>query len=177
MSLDNLTARDLYVPIEKYPHISQDAPVSAAMALMHHALVECAQYRTILVTDSDLHLKGYLSMRDLIRAVGPDFLRKKRPSYRGNQPFQFIPQDLTALSLIWQEGFTLKVKEEIKRPVNQVMTLVKETVSFADPFAKCLYVMLTHDLTILPVIEDEHVVGAVRMVDLFERIAQSTLDS
>jgi CBS domain-containing protein len=177
MNLDNLSARDLYVPIEKYPHITEDAPVSDAMALMHRALVECTQYRTILVTDRDRHLRGYLSLRDLIRAVGPDFLRKKEPSYRGNQPFQFIPQDFTALSLIWQEGFTLKVKEAIKKPVNQVMTLVGETVSFADPFAKCLYLMLARDLAIVPVIEGEQVVGAVRLVDLFERIAQATLES
>ena len=177
MNMDNLTARDLYVPIEKYPHMTSDSPVSDAIALMHKALVECTQYRTILVTDSDQHLMGYRSMRDLIRAVGPDFLRKKEPSYHGNQPFQFIPQDFTALSLIWQEGFTLKVKEEIKKPVKEVMTLVQETATFADPFAKCLYRMLARDLTILPVIEDEVVVGAVRLVDLFERIAEATLES
>jgi len=177
MNLDNLTARELYVPIEKYPHMTSDSPVSDAIALMHKALVECTQYRTILVTDNAMHLMGYLSMRDLIRAVGPDFLSKKEPSYHGNQPFQFIAQDLTALSLIWQEGFTLKIREEIKKPVSQVMTLVQETASFSDPFAKCLYRMLAGDLTILPVIEDDVVVGAVRLVDLFERIARATLES
>jgi CBS domain-containing protein len=174
MNLDNLTAQDLYIPIDQYPHLTEDAAVSTAIDMAHKALVECAQFRTILVTDSELHLKGYLSLRDLIRAVGPDFLHKRESSYHGNQPFQGLEQDFTALSLIWQEGFTLKVKEEIKKPVHQVMTLVQDTVSLSAPFAKCLYIMLIRDLTFVPVTQDEHVVGAVRLVDLFDRIAQST---
>jgi predicted transcriptional regulator len=53
------------------------------------------------------------------------------------------------------------------------MTLFEDTVRLDDPFAKCAYLMVIKDLMILPVVEDEKAVGVVRLVDVFERIAQN----
>ncbi len=171
--LDGLTVRDFHIPIKDYPHIDASSSVCKAMVLMHSSLTEGQKYRTILVTDEQQHLMGYLSLRDLIRAVGPPYLRKKAPQIKGHQPFQLVEQDFTALSLIWQEGFTDKIREEAKRPVAEVMTLVDRTVKLDDPFAKCVYLMLTQDVLILPVVEDEKVLGVVRLVDAFDLIADN----
>jgi predicted transcriptional regulator len=171
--LDDLHVRDFYVPITNYPHIASSASICDAIQMMHTSLSEGHKYRTILVTDVDQHLQGYLSLRDLTRAVGPGFLSKKTPDYKGHQPFQGISDDFSALSLIWQEGFTLKVMEEAKKPVSGVMTLLKNTVSLNDPFAKCAYLLLFEDALIIPVVEHDKVIGAVRLVDIFERIADS----
>jgi predicted transcriptional regulator len=171
--LDDLVVRDFYVPITDYPHIPASASICDAIQIMHNSLAEGRKYRTILVTDDQQHLKGYLSLRDLTRAVGPSYLSKKAPDYKGHQPFQGISDDFTALSLIWQEGFTLKVMEEAKKPVSGVMTLLENTVRLDDHFAKCAYLLLVQDILILPVIEDEKVIGVVRLVDIFERIANT----
>ncbi|NNF96846.1 MAG: hypothetical protein HKM94_07975 [Halobacteria archaeon] len=114
-------------------------------------------------------------MRDLIRSVGPDYLHKDRPDVKGHQPFNFegLSQDMSALSLIWQEGFTLKLHDELKKPVRKYMTLMEDQVSLEDPIAKCLYLMLFHDVLVLPVVESDQVIGVVRLVDLFERIANN----
>jgi len=171
--LDDLHVSDVYVKIDDYPNISQDAPIGHAIYMMHHVLVDKHKFRSILVLDDDDHLKGYLSLRDLIRAVGPDYLHKQRPNVKGNQPFDFkgLDQDLTALSLVWQDGFSLKLHEELHKPVADYMTLIEDQVSLGDPIAKCLYIMLFRDLLILPVVEDNHVVGVIRLVDLFDCIA------
>lgn len=173
--LDKLKVKDVYISIDDYPNISLDAPIGHAFHMMHHVIDYQHKYRTILVLDDDDHLKGYLSIRDLIRAVGPDYLNKKRPAVKGNQPFNFdgLGQDLTVLSLIWQEGFTLKMHDELAKPVSEYMTLMEDQVALDDPIAKSLYLMLFHDVLVLPVVEDEQVVGVIRMVDLFERIADS----
>ncbi len=171
--LDDLHVRDCYVPIADYPHVPASATICDAISMMHSNLSEGHKYRTILVTDENQHLQGYLSLRDLTRAVGPNFLSKKAPDYKGHQPFQGISDDFTALSLIWQEGFTLKIMEEAKKPVSGVMTLIMNTISLDDPFAKCAYLLLVEDALILPVVEDEKVIGVVRLVDIFERIADT----
>lgn len=173
--LDNLCVKDAYIKVDDYPNISDNAPIGHAIHIMHHVLEDQSKYRTILVLDDDDHLKGYLSLRDLIRAVGPDYLHKKRPDVKGHQPFNFegLGQDLTALSLIWQDGFTLKMHDGLSKPVSEYMTLMEDQVSLDDPIAKCLYIMLLHDLLILPVVDDEQVVGVIRLVDLFERIADN----
>lgn len=173
--LDKLTVNDLYQTIEDYPNISVDAPIGHAIHIMHNVLEDKSKYRTILVLDDDDHLKGYLSLRDLIRAVGPDYLHKKRPDVKGHQPFNLegLGQDLSALSLIWQDGFTLKVQGELSKPVSEYMTLMEDQVSLDDPIAKCIYLMLLHDLLVLPVVEDDRVIGVIRLVNLFEHIADN----
>ncbi|MDH5445400.1 MAG: CBS domain-containing protein [Gammaproteobacteria bacterium] len=173
--LDELHVSDIYITIENYPNISQDAPIGHAIYMMHHVLEDKHKFRSILVLDDDDHLKGYLSLKDLIRAVGPDYLHKKRPDVKGNQPFNFegLNQDLSALSLIWQEGFSLKLHEELHKPVADYLTLIEDQVRLDDPIAKCLYIMLFRDVLILPVVEEECVIGVVRLVDLFDCIADN----
>ena len=173
--LDNLKVKDVFIKIEDYPNISMDAPIGTAIYMMHNVLEDNHKYRTILVLDDDDHLKGYLSLNDLIRAVGPDYLRKERPNIKSHQPFALdsLNQDLSALSLIWQEGFTLKLHDELNKPVSDYMTLMEDQVSLDDAIAKCIYLMLFHDVMGLPVVEDGHVKGVVRLVDLFEIIADN----
>jgi CBS domain-containing protein len=172
--LENHLVKDIYIKIDDYPNISADAPIGHAFHVMHHTLEDKNKYRSILVLDDDDRLRGYLSLRDLIRAVGPDYLQKNRPDVKGNQPFNFegLGQNLSALSLLWQEGYNVsQLQSEIKKPVSDYMTLMKDQVSLNDPVAKCLYLTLVRDLLMLPVVEDERVVGVIRMVDLFECLA------
>jgi CBS domain-containing protein len=169
--LDNLSVQDLYVSIDEYPHIDADASIAEAFAVMHSALQAPTRYRSMLVHDSQGCVKGYLTMRALIHAVA-DFQYGRQPAYRYYHPFEGIPEDLTALSLIWREGFTLKIREETAQPVHQIMIQVEDTVSLSDPIGKCVYLMLARDVRMLPVIEaDNRVLGVVRLVDLFQRIA------
>lgn len=173
--LDKLRVKDLYISIDDYPNISLDAPIGYAFHMMHRVLEDKTKFRTLLVMDDDDHLKGYLSIRDLIRAVGPDYLHKKKPDVKGHQPFNIegLDQDMSALALIWQEGFTLKLHDELKKPVSHHMTLMEDYVSLDETIAKCLYLMLFRDVLILPVVEEEHVIGVIRLIDLFESIADN----
>ena len=171
--LDKLEVNHMYVKIDDYPNISQNAPVGHAFNMMHHVLEDKIKFRTILVLDDDDHLKGYLSMHSLIRAVGPDYLQKCNPHFMKNQPISGFCQDLTTLSVLWQEGFTLKLHDELNKPVSECMTPMEDQVSLDDPIAKCLYIMLSRDVLVLPVVEDELVIGVVRLVDLFECIADN----
>lgn len=173
--LDDLHVKDVYIKIDDYPHMPLHAPIGHAIHMMHDVLEDKTKFRTILVLDDEDHLKGYLSLRDLIRAVGPDYLHKTRPNVKGHQPFDLegLSQDLSAMSLIWQEGFSLKLQDELDKPVSEYMTLIGDHAALDDPIAKCLYLMLFRDVLILPVVENKKVQGVVRLVDLFERVADN----
>lgn len=170
--LDDIKVRDIYIPMQNYPHIPDTATICDAIKLMHSSQTEAHKYRTILVHDKDERLVGHLSLRDLLRAIGPSYLKKEAPSFKGNQPFKMVPQDFAALSLIWQEGFTSKIQEEAQNPVTKYLTLFEHTVKLDDPFAKCAYLLLLEDLNVIPVVEEGKVVGVVRLVDIFENIAE-----
>ncbi len=169
--LNQLTVRDFYIHLERYPHLRDDTSVCEAIRLIFQMLKENDKFRTILIHDEENHLRGYLTIRDLIRALGPRYMRKSAPNYRGNQPFQEVETDITALSLIWQESFGETVMKEAEKPVSEVMTLVEESVTLEDHFAKVVTLMLVKDVVVLPVVQEELVIGAVRLVDAFELIA------
>ena len=95
---------------------------------------------------------------------------------KGHQPFDFVglDQDLSALSLLWQEGFSVEqLQSEAKKPVSEYMTLIEDQVRLDDPVAKALYLMLVKDILMIPVVEDGLVVGVIRLVDLFECLAEN----
>lgn len=170
--LKNLHVKDIIISIDDYPNILIGAPVGEAIHLMHHVLEDRDKYRNILVLDDDDKLMGYLSLRDLIRSVGPGYLHKVTTGIKGNQPFQAIQQDFSALSLIWEERFTEKLHDELSKPVTQHMTLINDHVSPDDHITKCIHLMLLDDVLMLPVVENEKVLGVVRLVDIFENLAE-----
>lgn len=169
--LDDYTVENIYIPIDDYPNILIGAPIGTAIYMMHHVLEDKHKYRNILVLDEDDHLKGYLSIRDLIRAVGPDYLHKQHLDIKGHQPFGGFEQTFSELSLIWQDRFTTILHDELSKPVHEYMTLVEEQVALDDPLAKCIHIMLLRDILMLPVVKEGEVIGVVRLVDLFECIA------
>lgn len=174
--IENHLVKDIYVKIDDYPNIMEKSPIGNAFYMMHNVLEDKHKYRSILVLDDNNRLKGYLSLRDLIRAVGPDYLQKVHPDVKGHQPFNFegLGQNLSALSLLWQDGFSVEhLQNEAKKPVSEYMTLVEDEVALEDPVAKCLYLMLVRDLLMLPVVEDGQVIGVIRLVDLFECLASN----
>ena len=87
--IENHLVKDIYIKIDDYPNILEKSPIGNAFNIMHNVLEDKHKYRSILVVDDNHHLKGYLSLRDLIRAVGPDYLQKVHPDVKGHQPFNF----------------------------------------------------------------------------------------
>jgi Mg/Co/Ni transporter MgtE len=162
----------LYTPIDEYPHIQLDVPIKEAFSMLKKTYKEGCGFRTILVMDKDNHLKGLLTLRDMIRAVVPGFLKKKESPRSGLQPYQPADQDYSALLLIWQEDFKGKCREESEKKVGEVMSQIEETVKLDDAVAKCAFLMIKHDLIIIPVIDDGKAIGVVRMVDVFKEITE-----
>ena len=62
---------------------------------------------------------------------------------------------------------------ELKKPVHEYMTPMQDQVSLQDHISKCMYLMLLHDVIVLPVLENDIVIGVIRQIDVFERIAVS----
>jgi predicted transcriptional regulator len=168
--LNHKLVKDLYVPIDEYPHITLDVPVKEAFAILKKSYAQGCGFRTILAVDEENHLKGVLTLRDLIRVAVPGFLKKKETARSGLQPYQPVDQDYPALLLIWQEDFAGKSRAEAEKLVGEVMSPIEHVVKLDDAMAKCAYLLIKHDMIVIPVIDDDHVIGVIRMVDIFNEI-------
>jgi predicted transcriptional regulator len=169
--MNHKLVKDIFMPINEYPHIKDDSSISDAFSILDDSYKEGCGFRTILVLDGQDRLKGVLTLRDMIRAVVPGFLKKSTASRSGFQPYQPVEQDYPSLLLIWQEDFPGKCRKEAKKSVGEVMTQIEETVTLDDPVAKCAYQIIKSDLIIIPVIDQGKAVGVVRLVDVFKEIS------
>jgi CBS domain-containing protein len=170
MLMNNKKARELMVPISEYPHIRENATIKDAFYILRKNFEEGRGYRSILVVNDKEQLKGVIGLSDLIRAVEPGFLKIKSDAYQG-----LSPED-PALTVIWQEMFSEKCRQEAEKPVNEAMTHLHAAVSLDDSIAKVAYLLVMTKSGILPVLDNEKkVIGVVRLVDVFNEIADVVL--
>jgi CBS-domain-containing membrane protein len=128
--------------------------------------------RVVLVFDEKYQLMGMVRRRDILRGLEPDFLSQKPISYRRKLFDVKVDPNLSEISF---DKIIFGVRERAERPVSEVMIPIETTVDYEDHIVKVIYEMNQHDLSILPVLRDNKVVGVVRTVDVFHEIAKSVL--
>ncbi len=167
--LKDMKIKDLLISISDYPSINSEASVRDAFFYLRKNFLEGLGFRSIFVIDKDDNIKGHLTMMDLIKAVEPRFL-KEIPVYQG------LDLDEPELSIIWQQSFSEQCKEEARKSVTDVMKSFDTVLSIEDPIAKAAYLMVKLNIRVLPVKENNKIVGVIRMVDIFKDIAKLILD-
>ncbi len=68
------------------------------------------------------------------------------------------------------------IREQANRPVSDVMRPIAATLKPDDHIMKAIYEMVSLNQSLIPVVEDEEVVGVVRSVDVFHELAQLLQD-
>ena len=64
-----------------------------------------------------------------------------------------------------------KVKEAAQIAVSEVMSPIKATVDAGDSLAKALFLMVKEEVSRMPVMAEEKVVGIIRLSDLFQEVS------
>lgn len=165
---DSKVANDVMIGIFEYPHVPYWFSISQAIRIVKVSFLSTKKYpdpMAVLVFDEKYNLMGTLTLKDLLRGLEPKFLK---PSSKAQVP----EEDESSLSIIWDSLFTKESKELSEKPVSEIMTPSKYFVEPADPITKAAYLMLHHDLVLLPVLENKKkFVGIVRMVEIFDEIS------
>lgn len=163
--------RDIFTPLGDFPHIHQTATVREAFALLHLQHTSGGwRYRHLMVFDDRETLMGIISLRDLLRALMPQYLKTNLASqYSGPLP------DDASLSVIWQQSFQAQCEYLAEAKISAYMTTVLDTVQADAPLTRAAYLMVAHRVDMLPVLEGDRVVGVVRIVDIFNQAAAEVL--
>ncbi len=169
---DRKVAKDVMIGIFEYPHVPYWFTISQAIRIVKVSFISTKKYpdpMAILVFDEKYNLMGTLTLKDILRGLEPRFLK---PSEKAQVPVE----DESALSLIWDTLFDKSSKEFAEKPVSEIMTPAKYFVEPTDPLTKAAYLMLHHDLILLPVLENKKkFVGLVRMIEVFDEISNAIL--
>ncbi|MDQ7786039.1 MAG: CBS domain-containing protein [Thermodesulfovibrionales bacterium] len=169
---DGKLVKDVMIGIFEYPHIPYWFTINQAVRIIKVSFISSKKYpepMAILVFDEKYNLMGTLTLKDILRGLEPRFMQ-------GSEKAQGYKEQESELSLIWDTLFTKQSKELAEKPVSEIMAPAKQFVDPADPVTKAAYLMVHHDLVLLPVLENKKkFVGLVRMIEVFDEISDSLI--
>lgn len=164
--------KDLMIGIFEYPHIPYWFSIEQVMKIINVSFISTKKYPeplAILVFDEKYNLMGTITLKDILKGLEPRFLK---PSLKAQMP-ELNEKDLT---LIWATLFNSESKSLITRPVSDIMVPADYFVEPDDPITKAAYIILHHDLVLLPVLENKKkFVGLVRLVEIYAQISSEIL--
>lgn len=165
-------ARDIMVPLDEYPHIPHWYTLKQAVAELEKSEIKTdsgkSLARALLVFDESYQLLGILRRRDILKGLEPKFLQSMSIHDR-KQDFD-IESDPNLIDLSTGKMADF-LKELAGHTVDTVMQPITATVAYDDHLAKLIYKMVSKDMSLLPVIKDDIIVGVVRSVDVFNEVA------
>jgi CBS domain-containing protein len=167
---DDKRIKDLMINVFDYPHVPYWFTINQAIKIIKVSFMgkkECPEPMAVLVFDEKYNLLGMLTLRDILKGLEPRFLHSVIKA-------QVPEEDEVGLALIWDSLFDVETKELAERPVSEVMVPAKYFVEPDDPVAKAAYLMIHHDLDLLPVLENKKkFVGLVRMGEIFDELSKA----
>jgi len=166
-------AGELMIPLDKYPHIPYWFSIRRAIAeLTHSQLVidgVMSLPRAVLVFDDEYNLMGLVKRRDIMKGFEPE-------NFFGSQAYSQhlfeVKQDPDLLE-ISSERLHKSIQERAEQTVSAIMTPIEATVDYNDHLFKIMYEMNHHQISMLPVIKEDAVVGVIRTVEVISQIAKS----
>jgi hypothetical protein len=169
---DGKLAKDVMIGIFEYPHIPYWFSINQAVRIVKVSFISTKKYpepMAILVFDEKYNLMGTLTLKDVLKGLEPRFMQTsgKVEGYK---------EEESELSLIWDSLFSKQSKELAEKAVSEIMSPAKYFVEPNDPITKAAYLMVHHDLVLLPVLENKKkFVGLVRMIEVFDEISDSLI--
>jgi predicted transcriptional regulator len=164
---------DLVVPVDRYPSVRDHTTLREAIEVIESAQLEVelrkSLPRVLLVFDEINVLVGTLRRRDIMRGLEPKFLSSQPLDYRKKLFDVELDPNLSELPY---DRLLRGIQEQAKRPVSDVMRPIEAILQADDHYMKAMYEMVSGNLSLIPVIQDEQLVGVLRSVDLFHEMAK-----
>jgi CBS domain-containing protein len=153
--------KDLMIPLEDYPHVPYWFTLGQAVMIVRETAIKFEgsfEPRAVLVFDEKYGLLGILTLKDIVRGLEGDILGGPGGA-----------------ALAWEDLVGPELKRQAQKPVSEVMSPFKVTVAGSDSLVKALSLMLQEKVERIPVLEDNKVVGLIRLADLFKEISEALL--
>ena len=169
-------AGELMIPLDDYPHIRFWDKLGDVIRIMTGPVGGSTGIspRVVLVFDELDILVGMVRRRDAMRGLEPDFLLSKPMDYR--KKLFDIPADANLAELSYSklvDGLTKKTST----PVYDIMQPIKTFVEYDDHLIKAVYAMVDDNVSLLPVIRGQKVVGVIRSEEVLTELAALTQES
>ncbi|NNF52572.1 MAG: CBS domain-containing protein [Gammaproteobacteria bacterium] len=168
-----ILARDLMVPLDKYPSVTKEDTLAFAAKALSEWHIDMAgsisMPRFALVLSDDAELVGIVRRRDILRGLAPSFL----VADISDHPEKMFDVEVDPnLAEMLSDRAEEKLRKKAKALVGEVCDEITLTVQADDPLIRVVREMVRHDRAIIPVQENGVVVGVVRTVEVLGMTAE-----
>lgn len=170
--------KDRMIPIKNYSTVSPDATLKEAALSLKNSYCEldrgmCTEAgpRTVLVIDKNNRLVGILDFRSFLETLIPEIAGGISAKLEAlGVSVAFAQADATSLDES-RLGFNARVIKNAETKVSDIMLKTRGTIDADARLLDGLKKMFRNKITVLPVYEDEKLVGVLRDTDLFLAVA------
>jgi hypothetical protein len=169
-------ARELMIPIGKYPHVPAGITIAEAIATFLDRAhdIEIADGRkslprSLLVIGDNHELLGLLRRRDIMRGLEPGFLRAADSDPDAGI---FKVRHDPALAEFSFDHMLGPMKARADHEIDDLVQPIRVTVGRDDHLFKIIDAMVSANVSLVPVIEKGSVLGAIRTVDVLEEVSR-----
>ena len=166
----NTTVKDLIIPLEQFPHVQSEAPVHEAVGLLfsHVNGNGRLQYDELLVISADNQYVGRLTVRGILTCYFPALF-----ATGDKQIFAGKKEKFSDLAILMEDSFQAECKRQGALPVRDFMAPPLKSIKAGMHPLHAAEIMMNENETCLPVVEDDGLIGLVRLIDLFRTLASS----
>ena len=170
------TARELMVPLEAYPHVDEHCSLAEALTVLAGAHIEMhgetSLPRILLVFEGDT-LVGLIRRRDILQGLSPRWFFRPRTEHPEDWFDVGVDQNI---SEILADKAISRFRDRAHLAIDEFVQPIAGVVAAEDGLIRLVSIMVEKGYHMLPVIEDEHVIGVVRSVEVLAAVA-ATLDA
>ncbi len=160
------TARDIMVPLDNYPHARDTQTLRDAVKLLETVQIHFGEAtsmpRILLVFDENDHLLGMARRRDILRGLEPEYHQELDTLHPEAHFKTEIDPNLSNL-VDYDEDH---LKSKLEKPLSEVVRELPGQVSADDSLMKIAREMVGKDTHIVAVMDDGHVVGVARSLEV-----------
>jgi CBS domain-containing protein len=168
MASDKPVARDLAIPLERYPHLNEQHSLHDAVAAIQtytYGENERLRYDELLVFNDRIQLSGLVTLQDILQCLHPRL--KEAPK---DKKFEGKASEFPDLTILWEDSFFNECTKMSSISIKDCMSPIKHVVKGGDPVLKALAIMLSTKSSVLPVVDEGHVIGVIRLKEIFKEI-------
>ncbi|MBM4146268.1 MAG: CBS domain-containing protein [Nitrospira sp.] len=167
------TVKEVMIDVFEYPHVPYWFTIGQAMEIIRKSLMtgdKCYYPMAVLVFDEKYNLMGSVTIGDILKGLEP----KLKISTLADAEISYVDEDV--MTSYETSLFNAESKKNVEKPVGDIMVPAKTFVAPEDSVVKAAIMMIHHNVSLLPVLEDKKkLVGLVKMVNVFDEIANMIL--
>jgi hypothetical protein len=162
--------KDLIIPLDVFPHLGSDQSVHEAVGQLFSHVNGGGKllYDELLVINAQSQYVGRLTIRGILTCYFPSlFDGGQKGIFSGKQ------EKFTDLAILLEDSFQAECKRQGALPVSQFMVPPHKSIKADMHPLHAAEIMMAENETCLPVVEDQALIGVVRLIDLFRALAGS----